>query len=404
MITDLEPAAAPRPTGNWIIGLDASRNRSGGAKSHLIGLLKAADPREFGISEVHVWSYRSLLAALPQTDWLVKHEHAALEQPLPWQIAWQARHLRRALTDLGCHALLTTDAGSLCRFEPAVVMSRDMLSFEPREMRRYGVSVGRLRLLALRHVQVNSLRRAAGALFLTQYASDVIQHYTGALARARVIPHGISDHFRRSPASRPFRNAGTPLRCVYVSNADVYKHQWHVVAAFASLRAAGHNVRLKLVGAQAGPSQARVAAAVARHDPTRSFVEITPMMAHEAIPGELGEADLFVFASSCENMPNTLVEAMASALPIVCSDRGPMPEILRDGGIYFDPEDPASIAAAVSTLLADQPRRVACAVRAEELARHYSWRRCAQETWHYLTEIAAVFARTANRSAPVQRR
>ena len=35
-------------------------------------------------------------------------------------------------------------------------------------------------------------------------------------------------------------------------------------------------------------------------------------------------------------MPNTLVEAMASGLPIACSDRGPMPEVLGDGGVLFD--------------------------------------------------------------------
>ena len=57
----------------------------------------------------------------------------------------------------------------------------------------------------------------------------------------------------------------------------------------------------------------------------------------------LKRAHLFVFASSCENMPNTLVEAMASGLPIACSDRGPMPEILRDGGTYFDPENEVTI-------------------------------------------------------------
>jgi glycosyltransferase involved in cell wall biosynthesis len=369
-----------------IVGLDASRNRSGGAKAHLIGLLGALDPRAYGISQVHVWSYRALLDALPEAEWLVKHHRPALERSLAHQIWWQARHLRHELAQKGCAVLLTTDAGSLCRFRPSVVMSRDMLSFEPREMARYGLSVGRLRLAALRHVQVDSLRDATGALFLTEYACSTIQQYTGPLARTRVIPHGISDAFRRDPRSRLDRPAGAPLRCLYVSNADVYKHQWHVVQAFAALRAAGHNVRLRLVGAATGPSEARVAEALARHDPSGSFVETTPVLPHQAVASELADADLFVFASSCENMPNTLVEAMASGLPIACSNRGPMPEILLDAGVYFDPEDPNSIAAAVGGLLGDPERRRAGAARAEQLARQYSWRRCAEETWRFLVE------------------
>ena len=38
-----------------------------------------------------------------------------------------------------------------------------------------------------------------------------------------------------------------------------------------------------------------------------------------------------------EGFSIALLEAMASGLPIVSSDSGPMPEVLSDSGIYFDP-------------------------------------------------------------------
>jgi glycosyltransferase involved in cell wall biosynthesis len=108
------------------------------------------------------------------------------------------------------------------------------------------------------------------------------------------------------------------------------------------------------------------------------------------LPGYLAEADIFVFASSCENMPVTLVEAMAVGLPIACSNRGPMPEVLGDGGVYFDPEDPAGIVGAVQTLIDDPALRAHCARRAHQLAQQYSWRRCAHETFGFLAEMAAT--------------
>ena len=40
-----------------VVGIDASRNRSGGAKAHLLGIIKDSNPRAHGIEEVHVWSY-----------------------------------------------------------------------------------------------------------------------------------------------------------------------------------------------------------------------------------------------------------------------------------------------------------------------------------------------------------
>ena len=45
-----------------ILGIDASRCRSGGAISHLIGILDNFDPKKYKIKkEIHLWSYNSLL-------------------------------------------------------------------------------------------------------------------------------------------------------------------------------------------------------------------------------------------------------------------------------------------------------------------------------------------------------
>ena len=54
-----------QPELNHIIGIDASRIRSGGGIAHLVGTLTDGDPRVYGIRKVHVWSYKSLLDALP---------------------------------------------------------------------------------------------------------------------------------------------------------------------------------------------------------------------------------------------------------------------------------------------------------------------------------------------------
>ena len=75
---------------------------------------------------------------------------------------------------------------------------------------------------------------------------------------------------------------------------------------------------------------------------------------------------------------------MAAGVPIACSNRSSLPETLQDGGEYFDPEDAASIAAAIDRLVQDPARRQALAVRAWELARQYSWATCAALTWQFV--------------------
>jgi glycosyltransferase involved in cell wall biosynthesis len=159
-----------------------------------------------------------------------------------------------------------------------------------------------------------------------------------------------------------------------------------VIRAVEQLRNEGVDVILKLVGGGRGPAQKMLRHQMALSDPRGEFVTQEDFVPQAELPGYLAESDIFVFASSCENMPNTLVEAMAAGLPIACSQRGPMPEVLEDGGEYFDPEVPASIANALRKLIEDENLRRKLAARAKTLSARYSWDRCARETWSFLSE------------------
>jgi glycosyltransferase involved in cell wall biosynthesis len=372
------------------LGINASRARSGGAVAHLVGILQEATPQDFGIGQVHVWSYNKLLAVLPERSWLVKHSPVQLEGPLVRQLWWERFSLARELQESDCKILLNVDAGSVCRFDPAVTMSRDMLSYEPGEINRYGFSRERLRLIALRYVQNMALRSATGVIFLSRYAARVIQQSCGPLTNIAHVPHGVGAAFHGELLPN-FHRAEAPIRCLYVSNALPYKHQWHVVEAISLLRSRGLDLRLELVGGGEGKAQARLEGTIRACDPDQKFVTQREFVPQNTLPQFLSAAHIFIFASSCENMPNTLVEAMAAGLPIACSDRGPMPEVLQDGGVYFDPEDPESVAAAIADLANDPLKRARLGTRAKQLSTQYSWKRCSYETLSFVAQTAAQF-------------
>nr|MBI1232816.1 glycosyltransferase [Cytophagales bacterium] len=370
------------------IGINASRARSGGAVAHMRGILEAINPADYNISEIYVWSYRELVDALPDKPWLIKFCPEALNGSLAQQLWWEKSKLPDALRGNGCDILLNVDAGSVCRFRPAVTMSRDMLSYEPGEMRRFGYGKAWIRLLVLHYVQNASLRASDGCIFLTKYAGEMIVKSCGKLDNIAYIPHGISESFRVERAQNWPRANERPVRCLYVSNALPYKHQWHVVKAIENLRNRGFNVQLDLVGGGEGAAQKRLEAQIAKSDSQGLFVTQHPFIPKEKLPKFLADADLFIFASSCENMPNTLIEAMAAGLPIACSNRGPMPEILGEGGVYFNPENPESISNAVEELITNDVKRMEIAQRSKELSNQYSWRRCENETFSFLVQTA----------------
>jgi glycosyltransferase involved in cell wall biosynthesis len=370
-----------------ILGINASRARSGGARAHLIGLLSEADPAAHGFSQVHVWSYRKLLDALPDRPWLMRHSAQALERGLLWQVLWERFSLPGAFRKARCDVLLNVDAGTVSRVTPSVTMSRDMLSYEPGEIDRYEGSAWKRRLLTLRFIQNRSLRAAQGAIFLTRYAGEMIERSCGRLRNVAFVPHGVGEAFRHDGPLRPWPADGSrPVECLYISPIWRFKHQWHVVTAIAALRAKGHDLRLMLAGDGEEDMIARLHAEMARVDPEGEFITHLGHIDHSKLPELTANADLYVFASSCENMPNTLLEGMAGGLPIACSNRGPMPEVIEDGAVLFDPEDPQSIAAAIETILTDDTLRARIAARAKELASQYSWRRCARETLAFLAQ------------------
>ncbi len=76
-----------------IIGIDASNIRSGGGLTHLVNLLKAANPQEFGISSIVVWSSQATMNKIDGGAWLVKMRQPLLEKGLFPRTMWQRFYL-----------------------------------------------------------------------------------------------------------------------------------------------------------------------------------------------------------------------------------------------------------------------------------------------------------------------
>ena len=92
-------------------------------------------------------------------------------------------------------------------------------------------------------------------------------------------------------------------------------------------------------------------------------------------------------------MPNILIEAMASGLPIVCSDRGPMFEVLGDGGGYFDPESISSIVDALEHTIENKLIRENKAEKSFLSAQAFSWEKCASDTFSFISSFDNTQAR-----------
>ncbi len=374
------------------VGIDASNLRRGGGQTHLLELIGAAEPERYGITKVIVWSGKGLLSELPSQPWLEIIHEPLLDKSLPFRLYWQQVVLPR-LARKTCDLVFAPGGMGNPSFSPFVTMFRNMIPFDDALLGRMGWSLQQLRWRLVRGLQLRSFREAEGVIFLNEFARSAVVRALGEKEIPSVIiPHGVNFRFQMLP--RPQHAIAEydevhPFRLLYVSIIFDYKHHREVVEAVSSLRMTGIPVCLDLIG---GVGDSRVYEALketmAKEDPAGSWCNYLGNVPFGKLHASYQNADLFIYASSCENLPNILLEAMAAGLPIACSDRGPMPEVLGESGVYFDPENPAEIAQSIVELLERPAQRAALAQAAYDRAAAHSWDKCADQTFAFLSQIA----------------
>lgn len=366
--------------------VDGGNSGSGGYVRYLSGVLGS---RQLEGVEVLLVCSPGLAERLGPLDTQVTLAvEPELDSPRRWtRLAWWRRTWPRLLADfrpdvvLHPTGLLRGRSGGV----PTVVIHHVMAPFMPVTYRLYGPSRITAELLFWRTRLLRSFRRADGVIFHADYTRRTVVRQAGSIARSTLVPNAVPPEFT-GRYDRDTTVLSTPVRLLCVSTLYLFKYQWNVVAAVAQLRSElGLDIHLDLVGGGEPRARKKLLRSVDRHD-GRTWTTVREVPAKQML-AVYEQADVFVFPSADETWPITLLEAMASGLPIACADRMAMPEMLRDAGRYFDPEDPISMANALRPLLTDAALRTQCSQRAQEYAAEFTWERSAAGVVAFLRRV-----------------
>jgi len=196
-------------------------------------------------------------------------------------------------------------------------------------------------------------------------ADYIVRHYRAPRDRIRVVYNGIDiERFRPRPQAG---EAAGPI--VTVGRLVGQKNHALFLRAAAVLAQQGAAVRFAIVGD--GPLRASLEAA-ARSLGIAGRVEF--LGERSDIENVLRGASQFWLTSRWEGMPNVVLEAMASGVPVLATDVGGVRELIRDGvdGFVLPPDDAAAFARHARALLDDPARlsafKAAARARAEAFA------------------------------------
>ncbi|MBP1928352.1 glycosyltransferase involved in cell wall biosynthesis [Methanolinea mesophila] len=123
--------------------------------------------------------------------------------------------------------------------------------------------------------------------------------------------------------------------------------------------------------------------------PGDSFTYLGPVD-HDIAPYLYNLADVFILPSFYENFPISVLEAMASGLPVIASEVGGIPEMIRNrvNGILIPPRDPKRITESLIMLANDGTLRNLLGRNARgSVVSEFTWNHAATDTMNYYREI-----------------
>lgn len=360
--------------------INAVSARIGGGQTYLLNLLNTLPKNDD--FKIYIYTLETLL--LPDNERIIKlTTKYPTDNPL-LRVFWEKLVLPKILRKLNIDVLfcpgglISTHPPKTCK---TVTMFRNMLPFDMRMRRRIPYGLQRVRNWILARLMLKSMAKADLVIFISNFARQVIEEKI-TIKRAVTIPHGLSSHFRQD-AHLLERPDIVPKNdyILYVSRFDFYKHHFEVVTAYSKLSINLRNqFSLVLAGETNSSEYTRVKQLITELG-LDEYVYIIGAVSYQNLPAVYKFAYANIFASSCENCPNILLEAMGAGRPVLSSDIMPMPEFGGSAVIYFSPFDSEDLAEKLAMVLSDETMAVDLSHLATQQSRQFDWQITADKTW-----------------------
>ncbi|MDC0236208.1 glycosyltransferase [Candidatus Pelagibacter sp.] len=359
----------------YTIVIDSSRNRSGGAIVYIKNFIEHLNLDTTKIEKIILISYKKLLKQIPGRSFLEKKSHPFLEKNIFFQIIWQWIILPIYLKKNKNNILFTTDSASFCNYKPSIIFNQDILSFDKNALNQISFGLEKIRLYLIRFIQVKAMNNASEIIFLSNFSQKIITKSLRKKINYKIIPHGVEKKLRLI-GKKKLKNKNwhykkkKKIKLIYVSPIFHYKNHKTVARSFSKLKKKYDNLEIKFVGNYDHNLELYNEIINNKSITKKNF---TGEVSHKKVINLLNNSDIFIFASSSETFGISLVEAMALGMPIVCSNKSSLPEILEDGGLYFNPNIDDELSSQIETFIKKKKFRRDKAKKAFNLSLKYTW-------------------------------
>jgi len=214
--------------------------------------------------------------------------------------------------------------------------------------------------------------------------------YGHAPGRVWYVPNGTEAHFFRE---RSFES-GPARKLLYVGTWLDRKGIVYLAEAFGILARRVPELTLTVAGCMVPEEMVKKAFP----EDARAKVKVIPRVSRGDMLALYAAQDVFVFPSLVEGMPLSMLEAMATAMPVVTTNTCGMADVIEDGvnGLLVSPADSTELARVVEGVCKDGELRRELGIAGQSTARSYTWDRIARHMERVLT-LAVEEKRSADK-------
>lgn len=235
----------------------------------------------------------------------------------------------------------------------------------------------RFRMFYVKTVIPHYLRKAPCVMASSENTkNDLIRYYNLPLQSIEVNYNGYY------PPKLETNISETEIRCIYDLKRPYFyynsriehpvKNHLHLIRAFELLPdEVKENYDLVFSGVESKGSS--IVIDYVKDSPVRSNIRFLGYVDSMVQAALYSGAELYLFPSLYEGFGIPLLEAMASGIPVLCSNRSSLPEIGGDAVVTFDPEMHADIAAKILMVLNNQDLRNRMVERGLMRATLFNW-------------------------------
>lgn len=202
--------------------------------------------------------------------------------------------------------------------------------------------------------------------------ATVMQEYGIKEDKIPIVHNGVK--FPENEMEKTVRDDGC-LKLIHIGRFTEQKNHKMLLTAYKALIDEGNNIRLSLVGdGELRPEIERIAV----ENGIRDYVEFCGIQKN--VYKYLKEADILILPSIWEGMPMVIIEAMGAGVPIIATNVGGIPDMIRDGynGLLIG-NDVNELIAAVKRLADDKELREKMGENARKESANFTSKKMADE-------------------------